>query len=488
MKDYLEIKTLGQLKKSGYKSISIREEMRKNLIEKIKTGEQVFKGIYGYEETVIPQLERAILSGHHVNFLGLRGQAKTRMARMMIQLLDEWIPIIEGSEINDDPLAPMSKYARDLCAKLGDETPISWLHSSDRYTEKLATPDVSISDLIGDIDPIKAARLKASYAEEEAIHFGLIPRSHRCIFVINELPDLAPRIQVSLFNILQEGDIQIRGFKFRFPFDIYFVFTANPEDYTSRGAIITPLKDRIQSQIFTHYPEDIETAKKITKQEIKLNSEPFKVVFPSLIEDLIEQIAVEARTSDYVDEKSGVSARLSISAYESVHSAVVQRLLRTNQTEGTVRISDLYAAIPAIVGKVELVYEGEQEGAASVAIKLIGTAMQTVATSYFKDIDLLKRKSTTEPKRKYQALISWFEEGGVVELQSYSTDAEYKLAIESVKGIEALIPKMPGNEILLKELLLHVMAEYLLIERKLDGGHLLFQDQLYSALKDIHKS
>ncbi|MBK9270006.1 MAG: magnesium chelatase [Saprospiraceae bacterium] len=488
MKEWTQIRTLGALKKSDYRPMGIREEMRKNLIEKIQNKEEVFSGIYGYENTVIPQMERAILSGHHINFLGLRGQAKTRMARMMVGLLDEWMPIVEGSEINDDPFLPLSKYARDLIAEKGDETPIQWIHSSSRYTEKLATPDVSISDLIGDLDPIKASRLKASYGEEEALHFGLIPRSHRGIFVINELPDLAPRIQVSLFNILQEGDIQIRGFKFRFPFDIYFVFTANPEDYTSRGAIITPLKDRIQSQIFTHYPENIQTAKMITRQEVKMKDSSFQVEIPEIIEDLIEQIAVEARTSDYVDEKSGVSARLPISAYESIHSAVVQRLLRNGSKSGSARISDLYAAIPAIVGKVELVYEGEQEGAVFVAIKLIGEAIKNISSQFFKDIDLLKRKTNNEHKKKYQDIVQWFENGGSVELEPYTSDQDYKKSLEKVKGFEGLFTKAGKQELLLKELLLHALSEYQLIERKLEGGHLLFQDQLYSALKDITRN
>ncbi len=483
--DQTSIKTLGQLKASGYKPVSVKEEMRKNLITRMRQGKNVFEGIYGYENTVIPQIERAVLAGHNINFLGLRGQAKTRMARLLVQLLDEWIPIVEGSEINDDPFSPLSKFARNQVAELGDDTPVAWLHRNERFTEKLATPDVSISDLIGDVDPIKASRLKASYAEEEALHFGLVPRSHRGIFVINELPDLAPRIQVSLFNILQEGDVQIRGFKFRFPLDIYFIFTANPEDYTSRGAIITPLKDRIQSQIFTHYPEDIETAKKITRQEVRLHRDELKIEMPALVEDLIEQIAIEARQSEYVDEKSGVSARLSISAYESVVSAVEQRLLRHKLKSGRARITDIYAAIPAIVGKVELVYEGEQEGAGSVAVKLIGAAMKTIASSYFPGIDNLKRKVPGDTKKRYQEIISWFESGGQLELRADSDDQTWKKALESVTGLKAAVSGKDGDAFLLMELLVHVLAEYLVVDKKLIQGHYLFQDQLYSALKGI---
>ena len=263
-------KTLGELKASGYKSISIKDEMRKNLIGILKNGEQPFAGVIGYQDTVIPQLQRAILAKHNISLLGLRGQAKTTIARLMVGLLDEFIPSIAGSELNEDPFHPITKKAKAILAEQGDETPISWIHRSERYTEKLATPDVSVSDLIGDLDPIKAAHLKLSFSDEEAIHYGLVPHSNRGIFVINELPDLQPRIQVSLFNILQEGDIQIRGFKVRLPLDIHFVFTSNPEDYTNRGSIITPLKDRIQSQIITHYPMNISESKIITRQEAQI--------------------------------------------------------------------------------------------------------------------------------------------------------------------------------------------------------------------------
>src|SRR4051812_26871444 len=270
MKDFQKIKNLAQLKASGYKFKTVKDELRSNLIEKLRNKENVFEGIWGYEETVIPDLERAILAGHDVNLLGLRGQAKTRLARLMVNLLDEYIPVIEGSELNDDPLKPISRFGIDVVKELGDKTPVAWQHRDERYTEKLATPDVSIADLIGDVDPIKAATLKLPYSDERVIHFGLIPRSNRCIFVINELPDLQARIQVALFNILQEGDIQIRGFKIRLPLDIQFVFTANPEDYTNRGSIVTPLKDRIDSQIITHYPKSLEISKRITQQEARI--------------------------------------------------------------------------------------------------------------------------------------------------------------------------------------------------------------------------
>src|SRR3984885_12144012 len=288
------IKTLGELKKSGYKPKAIKDEIRDNLKKLIKEKKSPFQSILGYEDTVIPDVERALLSRHNILFLGLRGQAKTRMAREMINLLDEWIPVITGSEINDDPFLPISLYARTILEEKGDDTPISWMHRSERYGEKLATPDVSVADLIGDIDPIKAANMRLSFADEQALHYGIIPRSHRGIFVINELPDLQARIQVSLFNILQEGDIQIRGFKWRLPLDILFIFTANPEDYTNRGSIVTPLKDRIESQILTHYPKTIEVSQAITAQEADILPEQLqKVEMPDLCRMLIEQLAFE---------------------------------------------------------------------------------------------------------------------------------------------------------------------------------------------------
>ncbi len=290
--DHTKIKTLGDLKSAGYHSKSIKDELRENLLAKISKKEEVFEGVWGYENSVIPELERAILSRHNINLLGLRGQAKTRLARLMVQLLDEWMPVVAGSEIHDDPLNPISRYAIELIKEKGDNTPVEWIHRDERFFEKLATPDVTVADLIGDVDPIKAANLRLSYADDRVIHFGMIPRANRCIFVINELPDLQARIQVALFNILQEGDIQIRGFKLRLHLDIQFVFTANPEDYTNRGSIVTPLKDRIGSQILTHYPESVEIAKKITKQEAQLDSRQSDNIYvPEIAMDLLEKIS-----------------------------------------------------------------------------------------------------------------------------------------------------------------------------------------------------
>lgn len=478
----LGIHTLGELKKTGYKSRSIKQELRDNLIEKIKNKEEVFPGIWGYEETVIPDVERAILSMHNINLLGLRGQAKTRIARMMVNLLDEYIPYIQDSELHDDPLAPLSRFAKDLVEEQGDHTPIAWLHRNERYTEKLATPDVSVADLIGDVDPIKAATLRLPYSDERVIHFGLIPRSHRGIFVINELPDLQARIQVALFNILQEGDIQIRGFKLRLPLDIQFVFTANPEDYTNRGSIVTPLKDRIESQIVTHYPKTLEVGKKITEQEAVVKTEQKEIVkVNELIKTLIEQIAFEARESEYVDSKSGVSARLTISAYESLLSAAERRALRNEEDTTYIRIADLYGVIPAICGKVELVYEGEVEGPVIVAQNLIGKAIRTQFLNYFPDPEKSK-KSKINPFAK---VIEWFGSGNEMEMIGDMADREYTARLKTIDGLDDFVDMLSAysdadEKLFMMEFALHGMAEYSLIgKQSLDQG-IKFQDLVSS--------
>ncbi len=433
------INTLGELKKSGYQSKSIKDELRHNLREKIKSGQPTFEGVHGFENTVIPELERAILSRHNINLLGLRGQAKTRLASKMIELLDEYIPYVTGSEINDDPLKPISRFAKDVIAEKGDETPISWLHRNERFSEKLATPDVTVADLIGDVDPIKAAHLKLSYADDRVIHFGMIPRANRCIFVINELPDLQARIQVSLFNILQEGDIQIRGFKLRMPLDIQFIFTANPEDYTNRGSIVTPLKDRIGSQILTHYPETIQIARTITDQESQFDSSQTELVYvPSLARDLLEQISFEARESEYIDNKSGVSARMSITAFENLLSTAERRALKTGGQKTSLRLSDFLGIIPAITGKVELVYEGEQEGAAMVAQQLIANAIHTFFPGYFPKIEKLEKQGEKTP---YSDTIDWFFTESGFELLDDATDEEYKTVLDSIKPLDVLVKK-----------------------------------------------
>ncbi len=457
------IKTLGELKAKGYQSKSIKDELRNNLREKIKTGKPVFEGVHGFENTVIPELERAILSRHNINLLGLRGQAKTRLARLMIELLDEYMPIVAGSEINDDPLKPISRFAKDLIEAEGDKTPIQWIHRSERFFEKLATPDVTVADLIGDVDPIKAANLKLSYADDRVIHFGMIPRANRCIFVINELPDLQARIQVALFNILQEGDIQIRGFKLRMPLDMQFVFTANPEDYTNRGSIVTPLKDRIGSQILTHYPETIKIARTITEQEAKLDQLQSDAVYvPSLAKDLLEQIVFEARESEYIDNKSGVSARLSITAFENLLSTAERRALKSGLDKTTVRLSDFMGIIPAITGKVELVYEGEQEGAAVVAQHLIGDAIHTFFPAYFPKIEKLEKQ---DEKTAYSDLIEWFFAESGFELLDDASDEEYKTILDSIAPLSILIKKYQPELIkedvyFMKEFVLWALVEY----------------------------
>lgn len=430
---------MGQLKAAGYQSKSIKDELRENLREKISKGETVFEGVWGYEDSVIPELERAILSRHNINLLGLRGQAKTRLARLMVYLLDEYIPIVAGSEINDDPLNPISRYSRELLAEKGDETPISWLHREDRFYEKLATPDVTVADLIGDVDPIKAANLRLSYADDRVIHFGMIPRANRCIFVINELPDLQARIQVSLFNILQEGDIQIRGFKLRLPLDVQFVFTANPEDYTNRGSIVTPLKDRIGSQILTHYPEDIAVARRITEQEAQLDKlQTAAIHVPAIAKDLLEQISFEARNSEYVDVKSGVSARTSITAYENLLSTAERRLLNLGEAHTAIRLSDFMGVIPAITGKIELVYEGEQEGADTVAMHLIEEAIKSLFPQYFPEIKKLEHKDAESP---YDDLIDWFFNGEGFELMDEASEEDYQKQLNGIKPLQVLLSK-----------------------------------------------
>ena len=472
---HTEITTLGELKKFGYETKSIKDELRDNLRARIKFGEKTFTGVWGYENSVIPELERAILSRHNINLLGLRGQAKTRLARLMVNLLDEWIPVVAGSEINDDPLSPMSRFAMELIKEKGDKTPIVWLHRDERFSEKLATPDVTVADLIGDVDPIKAANLKLSYADDRVIHFGMIPRANRCIFVINELPDLQARIQVSLFNILEEGDIQIRGFKLRLPLDIQFVFTANPEDYTNRGSIVTPLKDRIGSQILTHYPDEIETARKITSQESNLDKRQSEAVYvPDIAKDLLEQISFEARNSEYVDAKSGVSARTSITAFENLLSTAERRALLTGADKTMVRLSDFLGVIPAITGKIELVYEGEQEGADGVAAILIDDAVKSLFPKYFPEINKLERKDAETP---YDELLHWFFQGKGFELLDDFTDEEYKRTLDSIPTLNQLLkthqPDFPKEDAyFLKELVLWGLVSFKkLSKQRFDDGY-----------------
>jgi magnesium chelatase subunit I len=481
----------GDLKKSGYVPRNIKQEIRENLIQKISKNEVTFPGILGYEDSVIPDTERALLSRHNILFLGLRGQAKTRMARQMTGLLDEYIPIVAGSDVNDDPFAPLSRYAKNLLDEKGDNTPIEWLHRSERYGEKLATPDVSVADLIGDIDPIKAANLKLDYADERVIHFGIIPRSNRSIFVINELPDLQARIQVSLFNILEEGDLQIRGFKVRIPLDILFVFTANPEDYTNRGAIVTPLKDRIQSQILTHYPSSIETSLLITEQEAHIHEDQTnRVKVSDLIKRLIEQVSFEARGSEYVDKKSGVSARLTIAAFENAVSAAERRAILNKEKETQVWISDLNGVIPSITGKIELVYEGEQEGPYQVAFNLMEKAIRTQFEKYFPNPDTFKKKRGKDAgadENPYKSITRWFDAGNHLNIFLETKDEDKIQLLYKVDGLFGLVKKYFPNSnakenALLMEFVLHGLATHSLISKKVLEGKIEFKDLMGSML------
>jgi magnesium chelatase subunit I len=465
------IHTLGELRASGYRVRSVKDEMRANLLSALSRGEQIFSGIHGYERTVLPAIHNAILSKHDIILLGLRGQAKTRILRSLTALLDEHVPVIDGCEINDTPFEPTCKRCRRLAAEQGDDLRVGWLSRGERYREKLATPDVTVADLVGDIDPIKAANQRLTYADEEVIHYGIIPRTNRGIFAINELPDLAPRIQVALLNILEERDLQIRGFPVRIPMDIVLVFSANPEDYTSRGNIITPLKDRIDSQILTHYPQTIETARRITEQEAWLDRETASTIdIPQYVRDLVEQIAFSARESELVDQSSGVSARLTIAAMELLQSNLERRAAITGDRVVFPRLSDLSMVLPAITGKVEMVYEGEQQGAEVVARKLVGLALAKLFESKFPPVDragvaqraererrgygemdsddlddaFSGRRKRKEPQQReeqkpappsepaYDAILGWFAGGNQITLSDGQPFAEYFRALSSV--------------------------------------------------------
>ena len=427
-------KTFGELKQSGYKSRSVKDELRANLITKLRAGEKLFRGIVGYDETVIPQLVNAILARHNIILLGLRGQAKSRIIRQLTELLDEQIPIIAGSEVNDDPFQPISAYGRQTLAVHGDSTHIDWIVRDSRFVEKLATPDVTIADIIGDVDPIKAAKGGHLLSDELTIHYGLLPRANRGIFAINELPDLAGKIQVGLFNIMQEGDVQIKGYPVRLPLDVMLVFSANPEDYTARGKIITPLKDRIGTEIMTHYPADLQTAIEITRQEAWVNrdgsdSSPSRLNIPEFIRELVEQIAFEARDDSRVDKHSGVSQRLPITVIESVLSNAERRALLTGEEEIVPRISDVYAAIPSMTGKMELEYEGEQIGANRIAKDLIKRAAGEIFEGYFVGID-------------FASTVQWFETGNNLRLADTASAAECRTLLEVVPELidTAVIP------------------------------------------------
>ncbi|MGH2567996.1 MAG: sigma 54-interacting transcriptional regulator, partial [Bacteroidota bacterium] len=428
--------TVGALRRSGYKVLPVKDEVRNNLIRKLERGDKFFPGIIGYEQSVIPALVNAILAKHDILLLGLRGQAKSRIVRQLPSLLDEYVPVVKGCEINDNPLKPVCKRCTDLVREYGDEVEVEWLHRNARFSEKLATPDVTIADLIGDIDPIKAATRRLHYAHEGAIHFGIIPRTNRGIFAINELPDLQPRIQVGLFNIMEEKDIQIRGFNIRIPLDVMIVFTANPEDYTNRGNLITPLKDRIDSQIMTHYPRTLEDAIKITEQEAWLRRDGRNIQIPHYFREIVEQIAFEARRSEFVDQKSGVSARFTISAMENLVSNAERRAILLNDPCVVPRICDLPHALPGMTGKVELVFEGEQEGAVKVSKALVGKAVREIFKKYFPDPLQRRSKQSGEARQQedseYGTVVHWFEAGNRVEIADLMPPEAYFRELDRV--------------------------------------------------------
>ncbi len=424
-------KTIGELKQQRYRGASVKDELRANLLRKLRAGERVFPGIVGYDETVVPQIVNAILSRHNLILLGLRGQAKSRIIRQLTNLLDEQIPAIAGSEVNDDPFHPISAYGRQLIEAMGDETPITWIGRDARFVEKLATPDVTIADIIGDVDPIKAARGGRILSDELTIHYGLLPRANRGIFAINELPDLAGKIQVGLFNIMQEGDVQIKGYPVRLALDVMLVFSANPEDYTARGKIITPLKDRIGAEVTTHYPTDIQLGVEITKQEAWTKREGFdgRLHIPDFIRETIEQIAFEARDDQRIDKRSGVSQRLPITVTESVVSNAERRALLTGEEEIVPRISDIYAAAPSMTGKMELEYEGEQIGAGRIAKDLIKRAAGEIFEGYFVGIDFARA-------------VGWFDAGNNLRLADTASAEECVALLEAVPELldTALVP------------------------------------------------
>ena len=422
--------TLAELKSAGYRTRTVRDELRDNLIRKIETRETLFPGVHGYDDSVIPQLTNAILSRHDFILLGLRGQAKSRILRQLVDLLDPHIPVIAGSEVNDDPLAAISKYGRQMIDKCGDATPVEWLGREQRYLEKLATPDVTISDIIGDLDPIKAARGGHILSDELTIHYGMLPRANRGIFAMNELPDLSPRIQVGLFNILEEGDVQIKGYPVRLPLDLLIAFTANPEDYTARGKIITPLKDRIAAEIRTHYPQDLKTGLAITAQEAWVSRNGRRVFIPHFVREIVERITVLARLENRVDQTSGVSQRMSIAVMETVVSSAERRAILQGEDEAVPRIGDVYAALPAITGKVELEYEGEMQGVTRVANDLVTSAAGITFTEHETQV------MVDDEELDYDSIIAYFESGGVIQV---SEDATAAACVEGFRQVPGLL-------------------------------------------------
>jgi magnesium chelatase subunit I len=481
-------RSLGELKRSGWKSRSVKEELRQNLMQKLKTNAPIFDAIVGYDRTVVPQIVNAVLAKHNFILLGLRGQAKSRIIRQLSCLLDEYLPVIPGTLLNEDPLNPISPKGRKVLEECGDSMPIEWLHREERYHEKLATPDVSIADLIGDIDPIKAAREKLDISNEEVIHWGIVPRTNRGIFAINELPDLQPRIQVGLLNILEENDIQVRGFPLRVPLDMLLVFTANPEDYTNRGNIITPLKDRIDSQIITHYPRSIKDARQITEHEV--THKGVGVDIPEFIRDLIEQVSFQARRSEFVNQQSGVSARVSISAYENFLSNIERRAMTNGDNDYFPRMCDVFSIIPAVTGKIELVYEGEQEGPVLVSYNLIGMAIDEVFSRHFPKPNKDKPHSERAEPSPYEAIVDYFASGKKLELSDSLPLPEYKKRLELVVGLKDVVKKFfnttNDRELLLRmEFVLEGLHQNNMITREIHDSVVHYSDVFSKMLSGM---
>lgn len=452
-------KTLGELKKAkpAFSNRSVKDEIRTNLLARLKDGGAVFPGVVGYDDSVVPQIVNALLSKHNFILLGLRGQAKSRILRALTGLLDDAIPVIEGSEINDSPFAPISKFARERIAQGGDDTPIAWVGREQRFVEKLATPDVTVADIIGDLDPIKAARGGHILSDELTIHYGMLPRANRGIFALNELPDLAGKVQVSLFNIMQEGDVQIKGYPVRLPLDVLLCFTANPEDYTARGKIITPLKDRIGSEIITHYPEEVELGMEITRAESWTERAGMKLRLSPLLEELVERIAFEARTDKRIDRRSGVSQRMPITAMENVVSNAERRAVRLGEKEVVPRLDDVYAALPAITGKLELEYEGEIVGGANIARELIRRAADATLKAH-------------APHSNTDDIVIYFDEGAALQVADDAGSSILRQAFDTVPGLSALVVEhnlAPANDDALTAFACELVLEALVARRKI---------------------
>ncbi len=479
-----DITTRGALKKAGYVGRSVKDEIRANLITRIRRGDRLFEGIIGYDKTVIPQLVNALLARHDIILLGLRGQAKTRIIRMLVEFFDEAIPVLRDAPLNDDPFEPASAMGRRIVAEEGDDAAVTWLPREARFGEKLATPDVTIADLIGDIDPVKAAREKLDFADPEVIHYGIIPRSNRGIFAINELPDLQPRIQVGLLNILEEKDVQIRGFPVRIPLDLLLVFSANPEDYTNRGNIITPLKDRIDSQIITHYPTRIEDARAITEQEAWVERGTH-VTVPELVREVVEALAFEARRSEYVDQASGVSARVAISSLENVVSNTERRAMLKGVKNPAARVIDVVAALPAVTGKIELVYEGEQEGLLVVGMNLVGKAVQRVFDRHGPN-----PKIAGEPGEEsvYTDVLGYFNSGRHIELNDLDDDVEHLRKLETVNGLSVVAerffePEGDADRAVAMEIILEGLHQSNLLAREATDSAFRYTDMIATMLR-----